>query len=128
MANFNLSIDLTKFWGAKIITSKSGEEVIVIPIETNKLKKTTKGAVMAYLQATEKKQPGTYGDTHFIKPRFTKDTFASLTDEQRDNIPFVGSVYAPQNNYGNNNGGGYNNPNTYTPTNISATDIDDSIF
>ena len=127
MANFNLSIDLMKFWGAQIITTKSGVDVVVIPIEENKLKRTTKGAVMAYLQATEKKQPGTYGDSHYIKPRFSKEAFASLTDEQRNAIPFVGSVYMQTNNY-NNNGGGYNNPNTYTPTNTSATDIDDSIF
>lgn len=127
MANFNLSIDLMKFWGAKVITTKSGEEVVVIPMEENKLKKTAKGAVMAYLQATEKKQVGPYGDTHFIKPKLSKDAFASLTDEQRNSIPFVGSVYYPTNNGYNNNGGGYNNPNTYTPSNV-ANEVDDSIF
>ena len=88
MANFNLSIDLMKFWGAKVTTTKNGQEVLVIPIEENKLKKTTKGAVMAYLQATEKKQIGAYGDSHYIKPRFSKEAFASLTDEQRNSIPF----------------------------------------
>lgn len=124
MANFNLSIDLMKFWGAKVITSKSGEEVIVIPLELNKLKKTSKGAVMAYLQATEKKQPGAYGDTHFIKPRLSKEAFASLTDEQRNSIPFVGSVYMQTNNY-NNNGGGYNNETSFSQPKV---DIDDSIF
>ena len=127
MANFNLSIDLAKFWGAKVVTTKSGEEVIVIPIDENRLKKTAKGAVMAYLQATERKQVGQYGDSHFIKPRFSKEAFASLSDEQRNAIPFVGSVYAPQNNYGGNNGGGYNNPTPYTPS-TNANDLDDSIF
>lgn len=126
MANFNLSIDLMKFWGAQIITTKSGVDMVVIPIEENKLKRTTKGAVMAYLQATEKKQAGAYGDTHFIKPRLSKEAFASLTDEQRNSIPFVGSVYMQTNNY-NNNGGGYNNPNTYTPT-PNSIEVDDSIF
>ena len=127
MANFNLSIDLAKFWGAKVVTTKSGEEVLVIPIAENRLKKTAKGAVMAYLQATERKQVGQYGDSHFIKPRFSKEAFASLSDEQRNAIPFVGSVYAPQNNYGGNNGGGYNNPTPYTPS-TNANDLDDSIF
>ena len=127
MANFNLSIDLAKFWGAKVVTTKSGEEVIVIPIDENRLKKTAKGAVMAYLQATERKQVGQYGDSHFIKPRFSKEAFASLSDEQRNAIPFVGSVYAPQNNYWGNNGGGYNNPTPYTPS-TNANDLDDSIF
>lgn len=128
MANFNLSIDLMKFWGARVTTTKSGEEIVVIPIEENKLKKTTKGSVMVYLQATEKKQLGQYGDSHFIKPRFTKDVFARLTDEQRNAIPFLGSVYAPQNNYGGNNGngGGYAQQ-PYTPS-VNANDLDDSMF
>lgn len=125
MANFNLKIDLAKFWGAKVITTKSGQEVVVIPIEENFLVKGKNGSINANLQATEKKQVGQYGDTHFIKPRFSKDAYASLNDEQRNSIPFIGSVYA-QTTY-NNNGGGYNNPNTYTPT-VNASDIDDSIF
>lgn len=125
MANFNLKIDLGRFWGARVITTKSGEEVVVIPIEENHLMKGKNGSVYANLQATEKKSLGQYGDSHFIKPRFSKEVFANLTDEQRNSIPFVGSVYAPQNNYGNNNVGYNNNAPTYTPT---ATDIDDSIF
>ena len=127
MANFNLKIDLGRFWGAKVITTKSGEEVVVIPIAENCLTKGKNGSVYANLQATEKKTLGQFGDSHFIKPRFSRDAFANLTDEQRNSIPFVGSVYAPQNNYGNSNGGYNNNTPTYTPT-VSATDIDDSIF
>ena len=123
MANFNLSIDLTKFWGAKVVTTKGGDEVVVIPIAENRLKKTPKGAVMAYLQATEKKQVGQYGDTHFIKPKLTKDAFASLTDEQRNSIPFIGSIYYPTN--GVNNGGG--TQSQYTPS-VNVNDVDDSIF
>lgn len=127
MANFNLSIDLGKFWGSKIITTKSGQEVVVIPVDENHLTKGKNGSVYANLQATEKKAMGKYADTHFIKPRFTKDQYAALTDEQRNSIPFVGAVYAPQNNYGNNNGGGYNNNQqpSYRPP---VGDIDDSIF
>ena len=129
MANFDLSIDLLKYWGAKIVTTKSGEEVVVIPIAANQFKKTSKGGLLSYLKATEKKQVGMYGDTHFIKPRFTKDGFASLTDEQRDAIPFIGSVTYPQynNNNGNNVYGGHGSQPTYTPS-TNAGDIPDSIF
>lgn len=127
MANFNLKIDLGRFWGAKVITTKSGEEVVVIPIAENHLMKGKNGSVYANLQATEKKSPSQYGDTHFIKPRFNKEAFANLTEEQRNSIPFVGAVYAPQNNYGNNNGGGYNN-NPQPEYRPSVGDIDDSIF
>lgn len=127
MANFNLKIDLGKFWGARVTTTKSGEEVVVIPIAENYLTKGKNGSVYANLQATEKKQLGTYGDSHFIKPRFSKEAFANLTEEQRNSIPFVGAVYAPTNNYTNNNGGGYNNnpQPSYKP---AVGDIDDSIF
>lgn len=127
MANFNLKIDLGKFWDAKITTTKSGQEVVVIPVDENHLTKGKNGSIYANLQATEKKAVGQYGDTHFIKPRFTKDQYAALTDEQRNSIPFVGAVYAPQNNYGNNNGGAYNNnpQSAYRPP---VGDIDDSIF
>ena len=127
MANFNLKINLGSFWGAKVITTKSGEEVVVIPIAENHLMKGKNGSVYANLQATEKKTLGKFGDSHFIKPRFSKEEYANLTDEQRNSIPFVGSVYAPQNNYGSNNGGGggYTPQNAYTP---STGDIDDSIF
>ena len=125
MANFDLSIDLLKYWGARIITTKNGEEVVVIPIEANKFKRTSRGGLLSYLKATEKKQIGQYGDTHFVKPRFTKDAFASLTDEQRDSIPFVGSVYYPTPHV--NNGGGYGSQTPYAPT-TDIGDIPDSIF
>lgn len=128
MANFNLSIDLAKFWGATVTKTNSGIDVLVIPIEENKLKRTAKGAVMAYLQATEKKQIGAYGDTHFIKPRLTKEAFASLSDEQRNSIPFVGSVYYPTNNqYGGNGGASQGGHPSYAPQG-NVTDFDQSIF
>jgi hypothetical protein len=127
MANFNLKIDLGKFWGAKVITTPSVEEVVVIPIAGNCLTKGKNGSVYANLQATEKRAVGQFGDSHFIKPRFNKEQYAALTDEQRNSIPFVGAVYAPQNNYGNNNGGGYNN-NPQPAYNPSVGKIDDSMF
>ena len=81
------------------------------------------------MQIYKKKSLGQYGDSHFIKPRFSKDAFASLTDEQRNSIPFVGAVYATQNHYGGNTIEGYNNTTqkAYAPS-PSVTDIDDSIF
>ena len=102
MNNFNLSIDLTKFWGATVTTTKSGKEVVVIPIEENRMTKGKNGAVYATLQATKKSQVGPYGDSHYIKPRFKKDDYATLSDEQKNSIPFVGSVFSNTNNNGGN--------------------------
>lgn len=125
--DFYMKLDLAKFWGASVITTKSGQEVLVIPIEENMLVKGKNGAVYAGFQATERKQAGQYGDTHYIKPKFSKDNFAKLTDEQRNTIPFIGQAYMQQNNWNNNNGGGYNNnPHpTYKP---SVGEIDEAMF
>lgn len=127
MADFYMKLDLAKFWGASVTTTKSGKEVLVIPIEENMLVKGKNGAVYAGFQATERKQAGAYGDTHYIKPKFNKENFAKLTDEQRNSIPFIGQAYVQQNNYGNNNVGGYNN-NPQPAYRPNVGDIDDSIF
>jgi hypothetical protein len=128
MADFYMKLDLAKFWGASVITTKSGKEVLVIPIEENMLVKGKNGAIYAGFQATERKQAGQYGDTHYIKPKFSKDNFAKLTDEQRNSIPFIGQAYVQQNNYGNNGGGGYTNNSPQPAYRPSVGDIDDSIF
>ena len=120
MANFNLKVDLGKFWGSKIVTTKDGKDVLVIPLEENFLVRGKNGSVYTNLQATEKKQIGSYGDSHFIKPRFSKETFAQLTEEQRNSIPFLGAVYYPQ----NNRGGGYATQTAYTPS-VNASDVED---
>ena len=43
MDNFNLTIDLMKFWGARTTTTKNGEEVIVTDsnVETENSQKET---------------------------------------------------------------------------------------
>ena len=126
MANFNLTIELSKFFGANRVTTKSGQEVVVIPLDGNPITIGKKGNVYLSLEAREKKQIDPWGGTHFIKPKYKKDDFVKLTDEQRDNIPFVGTCYMPQNNYGGN-ANTHNPQNVYTPS-ANPTDIDDSMF
>lgn len=124
MANFNLSIELTKLFGANRVTTKSGQEAIVVPLESNPITIGKNGNVYLSLEAKEKKQVDQWGGTHYIKPKYKKDDFMKLTDEQKQNIPFVGTVYEQKNNY-SSNAGGYAPQKKFTP---SATDIDDSIF
>lgn len=124
MANFNLSIELTKLFGANRVTTKSGQEVIVIPIDSNPITIGKNGTAYLSLEAKEKKQVDQWGGTHYIKPKYKKDDFMKLTDEQKQNIPFVGTGYEQKNNY-SSNAGGYAPQKNYTP---SATDLDDSIF
>lgn len=124
MANFNLSIELTKLFGANRITTKSGQEVIVIPLDSNPITIGKNGAAYLSLEAKEKKQVDQWGGTHYIKPKYKKDDYANLSDEQKQNIPFVGTCYIQQNNYPSN-GGGYNNATSFSQQKV---DIDDSIF
>ena len=124
MANFNLSIELTKLFGANRVTTKSGQEVIVIPIDSNPITIGKNGTAYLSLEAKEKKQVDQWGGTHYIKPKYKKEGYASLSDEQKQNIPFVGTCYAQQNNYPSN-GGGYNNA---APAAQPKVDIDDSMF
>lgn len=124
MANFNLSIELTKLFGANRVTTKSGQEVIVIPIDSNPITIGKNGTAYLSLEAKEKKQVDQWGGTHYIKPKYKKDDFMKLTDEQKQNIPFVGTGYEQKNNH-SSNAGGYAPQKNYTP---SATDIDESIF
>lgn len=124
MANFNLRIELTKLFGANRVTTKSGQEVIVIPIDSNPITIGKNGTAYLSLEAKEKKQVDQWGGTHYIKPKYKKEGYASLSDEQKQNIPFVGTCYAQQNNYPSN-GGSNNNA---TPFTQSKVDIDDSIF
>jgi hypothetical protein len=124
MANFNLSIELTKLFGANRVTTKSGQEVIVIPLDSNPITIGKNGAAYLSLEAKEKKQVDQWGGTHYIKPKYKKDDYANLSDEQKQNIPFVGTCYIQQNNYPSN-GGGYNNATSFSQQKV---DIDDSIF
>lgn len=124
MANFNLSIELTKLFGANRVTTKSGQEVIVIPIDSNPITIGKNGTAYLSLEAKEKKQVDQWGGTHYIKPKYKKDDFMKLTDEQKQNIPFVGTCYEQKNNYSSNTG-------VYAPQNrpsVSGSDIDESIF
>ena len=56
MANFNLSIELTKLIGANRVTTRSGQEVIVVPLDCNPITVGKNGNVYLSLEAKEKKQ------------------------------------------------------------------------
>lgn len=124
--NFNIRFDISKFIGAQVMTTKNGVEVIVIPINENHLVKGKNGSLYANLLATERKHPGPYGDTHFIKQRFSKDEYNALPPEYRENIPFFGSMgYQKYSGHSNNNSGGNNGGAEEAG---SHYDVDNDIF
>lgn len=67
-----LKIDLTKLTGAKRMKSNSGRDIIVIDLENSRTFQGKNGAVYADLCLIERKEPGEYGDTHFISEDVSK--------------------------------------------------------
>lgn len=109
MSNLNISIDLTRLPGAKVMDiqgKKSVRECVVIPIDNNigtvcngypaQLPDggiTTKffDDVKLNLVAIEYKQKK-HGITHGLKPGFSKKMQESMTEEQMYNTPWLGTV------------------------------------
>lgn len=93
MSNFSIKVDLLKFAGAKVVTVK-GEQAILIPTELNQeLFVGQKGAYMN-LTAIELKEPSQYGDTHFIKGNLPRDVFDKMSEEERRSQPILGNMRA----------------------------------
>lgn len=72
MSNYNISIDLSALQGARIV-EKDGNKHLVINLAKSRAKAHQNGKVYLNLEAIEAKQPGKYGDTHFVKESTTKE-------------------------------------------------------
>jgi hypothetical protein len=109
MSNLNISIDLTKLPGAKVMDiegKKSTRQCVVIPID-NKVGTVCDGYigkgpeglpverffddVKLNLVAVEYKQ-AKHGISHGLKPAFSKETQERMTEEQLYNTPWLGTV------------------------------------
>jgi hypothetical protein len=73
------------------VKGKDGKdvEVLILPIEKNRLKKDDNGNV--YLNFSGKYSAKMSGATHWMKQSLKKEEYESLTDDQKKDIPFVGS-------------------------------------
>ena len=76
-----------------VIMTRKGKkaEGIFIPIENAKLFKSEKGNVYLDLVAFEFNEKK-HDDTHFIKQSLSKDERDKMTEEERNNMPFLGNM------------------------------------
>lgn len=72
MSNYNISIDLTALQGARIV-EKDGAKHLVINLAKSRAKAHQNGKVYLNMEAVEAREPGKFGDTHFVKESSTKD-------------------------------------------------------
>ena len=72
MSNYNISIDLSALQGARIV-EKDGNKHLVVNLSKSRAKAHQNGKVYLNLEAVESKQPGKFGDTHFVKESTTKE-------------------------------------------------------
>lgn len=130
MANdFFMSIELTKYKGASVQDLKfNGQPVkcVIIPIEGNAITVMESGRAFANISVKDKNTVDKYGNSHYLRPYYTKEGFKSLSEEDRKNIPFLGNLKpsnynsAPQNTQTNSAPVGNNN--NYSQGGDSALD------
>lgn len=91
--NYSQSIDLKKLPGARFVKfqGENGltETYACIPVNAGYIVKGEKGCYMNLIQQEMKEQR--YGQSHFIKPSYSKAAYDEMTEDQRKQIPIIGS-------------------------------------
>jgi len=93
MSNLSIKINLIRIKGAHLVDLKGKTETkqcVILPVEDCGLYVGEKG-VYIDLIALAYKEPR-YDQTHFVKQSIDKDIYNALTEEERGNLPIIGSV------------------------------------
>jgi len=91
--NYSIRQDLLKLNGAFVTNLKgktATKRCLVIPIDDARLYLGQKGCYLDMVAM--EMQSSKYGDTHFLKQNLDKDTYESMTEEERKNRPILGSM------------------------------------
>lgn len=91
--NYSLKIDVKKFHKAFVMPIQGKTATVeCVCIPTSEFYKGKKGELYSNMEIVERKNgAGQYGDTHFAKQQLEKASYQALTEEQRKNIPILGS-------------------------------------
>ena len=92
---FSLKVDLLKLKNACRVTipGRTGKKRgIFIPFDDNSELYDGEKGVYLSMTAVEMKQPGQWGDTHFIKGNKQEDEYKSMSDEERKALPILGQM------------------------------------
>ncbi len=104
--NYNLKMDIKKLNRAFVYPIKGKEstvDYVCIPVSEFFVGKADKdGHTPLYLnlEVKERKEVGSFGDTHFVKQQLEKESYNALSEEKKKAIPIIGS-FAPS-KFGNN--------------------------
>lgn len=94
MSNYKIQLNLTRLPGAFVSNLKgktAAKRCLCIPIEDANLFVGERG-VYLNLNAWEMRERNAFGNTHYIKPRLSRQAHEAMTDEQRKAIPIVGDM------------------------------------
>ena len=87
--NFNLKLNLSKLRKVKYL-QKDEEQYICIPVKANQIFNGQKGFYLE-LTAFELKDRK-YNDSHLVKLSVQKKVLESLSEEQKQQLPIIGSL------------------------------------
>ena len=91
--NYSLKIDVKKLNKAFVMPIQGKTATVeCVCIPTSEFYKGKNGELYSNMEIVERKTgAGQYGDTHFAKQQLEKASYQALTEEQRKNIPILGS-------------------------------------
>ena len=91
--NYSLKIDVKKLNKAFVMPIQGKTATVeCVCIPTSEFYKGKNGELYSNMEIVERKNGvGQYGDTHFAKQQLEKASYQALTEEQRKNIPILGS-------------------------------------
>jgi hypothetical protein len=95
MGNISIKINLTQFKSVLMpLPNKNGVllNCVVLPIEANHFFKGEKGVYCDLIAFELKQKKEGIKDTHSIKQSFSKEFLEALSQDEKNNLPFIGGL------------------------------------
>lgn len=102
MGNITLKLNLTQFKSViKPMPNASGKliDCVVLPIEVNHFFRGEKGVYVDLIAFELKNKKEGMKDTHSLKQSFSKEYLESLTQDEKNALPFLGGLMVWDENY-----------------------------
>ena len=95
MSNYSIRLNLQSFKsaGLVIIPGRTAKKrCICIPVDDNPEIFVGEKGVYLNLTAVEMKEPGQWGDTHFLKGNTPEEVWRSMSEEEKRSQPIIGRM------------------------------------
>ena len=116
MANYTLKLDLLKIRNSFVDETKDKNGVekkcLVIPIEDSDLFLGEKGCYLSL--AIYETSASRFGETHFVKQKYSKEFLKRMPQEFSKNTPYFGNLFEDKGSNGGNRGN-YNKQQSEQP-------------